>query len=69
MKTYQLSFARSLGYIHPKPECTAYKVLPGIGGDKLYKVWSNRAAMLKTIEMQKKRAPKANDWIPLIKEK
>ncbi len=59
MKTYVLSFADSITHIPEHPERTAKKSLEW---DVKYQVWTSRAAMLKTIDMQGKRAPHRSDW-------
>ena len=57
-----MSFAASLTYLPPHPERTARKSLPGIGGDTVYRTWTSRAAMARTIRMQQQRAPRNDDW-------
>jgi phosphopantetheinyl transferase len=59
MKTYILSFAETIKHVPEHPERTAMKSLDW---DVRYQVWTSRAAMLKTIEMQGKRAPHRSDW-------
>lgn len=59
MKTYVLSFADSIKHVPEHPERTAMKSLDW---DVRYQVWPSRAAMLKTIEMQGKRASHRGDW-------
>jgi len=59
MKTYTLSFRDSIAHVPEHPERTARKPL---SWDVRYQVWTSRAAMLKTIEMQGKRAPRSDDW-------
>ena len=59
MKTYTLSFAASIEHKPEHPERTAMKSLDW---DVRYQVWTSRAAMLKTIEMQGKGAPKQSHW-------
>lgn len=61
MKTYTLSFAQSIAHKPEHPERTAMKSLEW---DVRYQVWPSRAAMLKTVEMQGKRAPRRDDWRP-----
>jgi hypothetical protein len=34
--------------------------------DLIYQVWSNRAAMARTIRMQQKREPRPDDWRPVV---
>jgi hypothetical protein len=59
MKTYVLTFAQSITHKPEHPERTAMKSLDW---DVRYQVWTSRAAMLKTIEMQGKRASRRDDW-------
>lgn len=59
MKTYTLSLADSIKHVPEHPERTAYK---NLSWDVIYKVWPNRASMLKTIDMQEQRAPHHLDW-------
>lgn len=59
LKTYTLSFANSIKHVPEHPERTAMKSLDW---DIRYQVWPSRAAMLKTIDMQGKRAPHRSDW-------
>lgn len=48
-----------IAHVPDHPERTAKKSLEW---DVRYQVWTSRAAMLKTIEMQGKRAPHPSDW-------
>jgi hypothetical protein len=59
MKRYKLSFADSIKHVPEHPERTAKR---SSDWDIVYQVWPNRAAMLKTIELQGKRAPHHADW-------
>lgn len=59
MRTYVLSFADSIKHVPEHPERTARKSLQW---DVKYQVWTSRAAMLKTIEMQSRGAPRADHW-------
>lgn len=59
MKTYTLSFADSIAHTPEHPERTAAKAL---SWEVRYQVWPSRAAMLKTIDMQSRRAPRQDDW-------
>ena len=61
LKTYVLSFADSIKHVPEHPERTAKKAL---AWDVRYQVWPSRAAMLKTVEMQGKRASRSDDWCP-----
>ena len=69
LKTYVLSFADSIKHVPEHPERTAMKSL---AWDVRYQVWTSRAAMLKTIDMQGRSAPRADHWrackIPLTAE-
>ena len=59
MKTYTMSFAASIDHVPEHPERTACKQLEW---DVCYQVWPSRAAMLKTIDMQGRRASHRSDW-------
>lgn len=61
MKSYILSFADAIKHVPEFPERTARKTLTW---NVKFQVWPSRAAMLKTIEMQGKRAPRSDDWRP-----
>jgi len=59
LKTYVLSFADSIKHVPEHPERTAMKSL---SFDVQYQVWPSRVAMLKTIDMQSRRASHHLDW-------
>lgn len=59
MKTQTMSFAASLEYKPANPDRTAKR---SMSWDVTFQEWPSRAAMLKTIEMQGKRAFRAGDW-------
>jgi hypothetical protein len=59
VKTYTLSFAESIRHVPEHPDRTAVKSLQW---DVRYQVWPSRAAMLKTIDMQSRGAPRADHW-------
>lgn len=65
MKSYILPLGRTAEYVHPAPDRTASRSLPGVFGEIEFKVWPNRASMLKTIEMQERRERRNGDWRPL----
>ena len=62
MKTYRLSFAAACSHVPEHPERTAKRNSPGLDFDVTFQVWPSRPALLKTIEMQGKRAPRSTDW-------
>lgn len=62
MKRYSLSFADSLKHVPEHPERTAYHTGRALDFDIHYQVWTSRAAMLKTIEMQEKGPPRSGGW-------
>jgi hypothetical protein len=62
VKRYTLSFADSVKHTPDHPERTAKRSL---SWDVEYQVWPNRPAMLKTIELQGRRAPRPKDWKPV----
>jgi hypothetical protein len=59
MKQYTMSFADSIKHVPDHPDRTAHRT---ISWDVTYQVWPSRPAMLKTIEMQARRAPRQDDW-------
>lgn len=61
-KRYSLSFAASLEHIPEHPERTAKRSGGTMDFDIHYQVWPNRAAMLKTIELQSRRESKPTNW-------
>jgi hypothetical protein len=61
MKTYTLSVAASIDHKPEHPERTATKAL---AWDVRYQVWPSRAAMLKTVDMQSRSAPRSDHWRP-----
>ena len=66
MKRYTLSFAAGTSYPHPALDCTAKRGHGGMDFDQTYQVWPSRAAMAMSVRMQEKRAPRYNDWHPLV---
>ncbi|MDF1551966.1 MAG: hypothetical protein P1P84_02835 [Deferrisomatales bacterium] len=67
MGTYTLPLGRIAEHEHPHPERTARKLASsGIFADYLFRVWPNRKAMATTIRMQQRRAPRMDDWRPIV---
>lgn len=67
MRKYTLSFADSFTHVPKHPGRTAKRNNRGLlDFDVTYQVWPNRESMLKTIELQSKRAPQTTDWKPCI---
>ena len=63
MKTYTLTAAEAFQHVPEHPERTARRCAgSGLNFDMTYRVWPNRKAMLKTIEMQSKREAHYIDW-------
>ena len=65
MKRYTLSFADSCTHVPAHPDRTARRNCGGDGSmnfDVMYQTWPNRAAMLKSIEMQARGAPNSRNW-------
>ncbi len=62
MKHYKLSGADAFRHIPEHPERTARKHGFGLDFDVTFQVWPSRAAMLKTIDMQRRRAHRGDDW-------
>jgi hypothetical protein len=65
-KRYSMPFARTIGYQHEHPERTASRTGPGMFANTTFQVWTNRAAMARSIRMQERRAPSPTDWRALI---
>ena len=67
--TYTLSVGQSIGYQHPHPERTACRnATRGMFSDLEFRIWSNRAAMAKSIRMQERaEAPLLGRWSPVVK--
>jgi hypothetical protein len=59
MKRYSLSFADSIRHVPDHPERTAVR---HSSYDVYYQEWPSRGAMLKTIDMQGRRASHYLDW-------
>jgi hypothetical protein len=63
MKTVTMPGGRAHEYRPAHPERTAYRNANGaMNFDVIFREWPNRAAMLKTIEMQGRREPRQDDW-------
>lgn len=60
MRRYTLSFADFLMHVPKHPERTGFRQT--MGADIMFAEWPNRPAMLKSIQMQKNRAPRQDDW-------
>lgn len=63
MKRWTVSFADSLKPVK-HPERTAKR---DSGFDVTFREWPTRDAMLRVIEEQGERAPRRDDWKPLVK--
>ena len=66
MKTYRMSFAASIDHKPEYPERTAKRSSAGMDFDVTFQVWPNRAAMLKTCDIQARASNKATNWRPCI---
>ena len=64
MKTYCMSFAASLEHKPEHPEKTAKRSSGDY--DVEFGVWTNREAMLKTIEMQSNGPAKKRNWKAIV---
>ena len=60
MKRYTMSFAAACEHVPEHPERTAKR--SGSGFDVTFQVWTSRPAMLKTLELQGRRASRQDDW-------
>jgi hypothetical protein len=67
MRDIRMSFAQSREFKPLNPERTAYRSMGGLEFDIIFKEFTNRQAMLKTIELQGKREFHITDWKPCIK--
>lgn len=69
MKRYTVSGAAAFSHTPQNLDRTARRNLGGSGSlnfDVEFAVWPNRASMLKTIELQGRRASRFGDWRPCI---
>lgn len=65
---YTLSFADAMTHVPVHPDRTARRDAGGgMNFDVVFRVWPNRASMLKTIELQGRRAPELRDWRACVK--
>ena len=67
MKQYRLSIADSFSHKPEYPERTASKEGVGMNFNVTYQVWPNRKSLAKTVNMQRKREYRSDDWKPCIK--
>lgn len=67
MKRYTMSHAAAMEHTPTHPERTARKSGIGMNFDITFQVWSNRAALAKTIRMQERRESRQDDWRPCVK--
>jgi len=67
MKRYTLSFANSLKHVPAFSERTAKRNAgTGFDFDVVFQVWTNRAAMAKTIRMQEQAPPDHYNWTACV---
>lgn len=62
MKNYTMSFRESLTHKPDHPDRTAYRNNSGMNFDITFRVFPNRASMLKCIELQRQREHHPTDW-------
>lgn len=67
MKTYRLSFADSIKHQPVNADRTAQRSNNGMDFDVIYQVWSNRAAMARSIRMQERGEHHATHWRACVK--
>jgi hypothetical protein len=68
MKRYQLSAAESFRHVPEHPERTGRRQAGGgLNFDMVYQVWTNRAALAKTIRLQERRERHSTDWSACVK--
>mgnify|MGYP001577335467 CR=1 FL=1 len=67
MKKYYSSFGRQGELVHPAPERTGVRTLPGIFGDLEFQVWPNRKALARSIRMQQRRESRPGDWHAVVR--
>jgi hypothetical protein len=65
MRQYSMSFAAAMEHTPEHPERTARRSATGLNFDITFQIWTNRAAMARSIRMQERGAPVA-DWKPII---
>lgn len=55
-----------IGYVHDAPERTARRSGPSFGSDTQFQVWSNRAAMARSIRMQERGPFSWRSWRAVV---
>ena len=66
MRHYSLPFGRMIDHEHPHSKRTAYRSTSAFG-DCYLQVWTNRAAMARSIRIQQTREHRHDDWHALVK--
>lgn len=66
MKRYSMPFGRTIGHVHAAPERTARRSGSSIGSDVEFQVWSNRAAMARSIRMQESGPQTWRTWRAVV---
>jgi len=62
-----MPFGRAIGYPHPAPERTASRPASGAwDAETVFQVWTNRAALARTVRMQERGSPSRLHWRPLV---
>ena len=59
---YSIPFGRVAEHVPEHPERTAFSMGRSWDSDVSFRVWPSRGAMLTSIHMQGKRAPRQDDW-------
>ena len=67
MKRYFMSMAASFTHKPEHPERTAKKQGAGMNFDVTYQVWPNRKSLAKSINMQRSREGRSDDWSACVK--
>lgn len=68
MRRYTLSFADSVKHTPAFPERTAKRNAgTGMNFDVVFQVWTNRAAMAKSIRIQEQGPPDHYNWTACVK--
>ena len=64
-RPYTMSFGASLEHTPTNPERTA-RATAANGWDVVYRVWTNRKAMARSIRMQERREYRRGDWKAVV---
>ena len=68
-KTYVLTGAQAAQHVPEHPDRTAKRFASGMNFDVTFKVWPSSGALKKTLELQRQREARYDDWHPCQREK